>query len=156
MRFNESAAQLKDAARRHLADAHRLLGNESRVCKCATCARHRVGAIYLAGYAVECALKAHAIVRRRKVIWEEVVAEEERKGRRGLKLRGGHGHSLPSLLTAASLDVTVDPSIQARFGLLVNAWSVDLRYAQGSRSLPETRAAVIAATEVHEWVLRQP
>jgi hypothetical protein len=154
--FTQTEKQFREAAQRHLADAYRLLGDAAARCSCEACSKHRVGAVYLAGYAVECALKAHAIRRRGKTLWEEVVVEEEGKGSRGVRLRGAAGHSLPDLLTAAGLDVTVSPSMHDRWKLLAAAWSVELRYAAGARSRQQVRAVVVAAADVHDWVLRQP
>jgi hypothetical protein len=109
--------------------------------------------MYLARYAVECALKAHAIDRLRKTTWQEVVQHPFRPR---LGLRGAAGHSLTALLTAASIDIAKDPHIHRRWQLLSPSVVSHLRYAKEERGRGEAKAFVEAATEVHDWILSQP
>ena len=155
MRFRETSDQLRQAASRHLADSHRLLGETAARCRCRTCAQHRIGAMYIAGYAIECALKAHAIDRRGKTVWQEVVDEERGKpARTRIDLRSGH--SLRQLIKAADLDPASSNRIQRRFELCASAWRPDLRYASGTRNLSQAKALVLAVAEVHDWIRKQP
>jgi len=157
MPYSETAPQLWAAAARHLADAYLLLGLPvHRRCQCGRCKQHRVGAMYLGGYAVECALKAYAIRKHAKTRWQEVVDLAGRTLK--LRLQGGAGHSLRDLLTAAGLDPTVDPQVKSRFNLCVTEWVPPdkLRYRATGASLSDAKALVAAASDVYDWVRKQP
>lgn len=105
---------------------------------------HRnTAAIYLAGYSVECSLKAlllstYMISKQRQVVES---------------FRGDKGHSFESLKARYVRRAgTGIPAKLARSFARVNSWSTDLRYDPGMTPLIETLGFLQAAEEILEWV----
>ncbi|MBM3475134.1 MAG: hypothetical protein FJX75_17875 [Armatimonadetes bacterium] len=117
--------------------------------------RHLRGAVYLAGYAVECALKAYIIASAppKETFTEAVAALSDPQGR-PLDFRGARSHNLGLLLRATDLDARMGPDF-----LLRTRWAICLRWKPWWRYNPKdftTRSAaqvvVDAAGEVCEWI----
>ncbi len=120
----DGISELIKAAPRRLADARELLEQPSRNPNGSDAAfRHQCGSIYLAGYAVECLLKAYIIdrtdaVRRTKTqTWSEVLAYRRKTGKKP-DLSGAKSHDLGLLLRACDLPVRMHSSPD-----LIVAWA---------------------------------
>ena len=109
------------------------------------------GAFYLAGYAVECGLKA-------------CIAKETRRGEFPDRTRvsKSYSHNLPDLITVAGLDrarieqAEKDPSFRDNWDL-VRSWSEESRYR---RHRPESARALLGAVGdrrhgVISWIKQQ-
>lgn len=101
--------------------------------------------MYLAGYAVECALKALILARRPRGREEEFLADY---------CCGTKGHSLESLkavLKDAGCSMPWD--VAEKFRKVVG-WTTDLRYEVGLKGYNEASGFVDAARAVTRWVER--
>jgi HEPN domain-containing protein len=103
------------------------------------------GAMYLAGYAVECVLKA--------LLLAHVPAG--RHGRLVESFRGKIGHSFEWLAQELRRRGVRFPAEVLRSLRRVNSWSTDLRYNAGKQKLSETRAFLDATVQVVQWVERK-
>lgn len=102
----------------------------------------RLEAIYLAGYAVECALKALIIERVPKRQRQEVIQG----------FRGQVWHSFEYLkrkLTEFGCPLPVKMIETLR---ILSSWSTDLRYESGLRDYNDTKRFIEGAIEVRDWV----
>jgi HEPN domain-containing protein len=103
-------------------------------------------AIYLAGYGVECGLKALLIARsprsRRSTI--------ERRA-----FRGRAGHDYENLRALLQRQGVTFPLPIARLFRSVSTWTTDLRYEVGRGSSEDAQAFILAAREIIEWLERQ-
>jgi HEPN domain-containing protein len=105
-------------------------------------ATRTTGAVYLAGYGVECLLKA-------------LVVESVSRANRQIVLdlfRGGRAHDL-EWLRVQYLQLGGPPipaSVMEHF-TLVNTWSTDLRYRPGNVDSEEAEAFLKAAAEFMRW-----
>jgi HEPN domain-containing protein len=99
-------------------------------------------AIYLAGYSVECMLKA--------LILSAVpqIQEEELLGR----LRGARVHDYEQLLHlyAEKGGARMPSSVVPHFAR-VNSWLTDMRYAPGTIAMHEAKAFLDTAIEIMTW-----
>jgi HEPN domain-containing protein len=103
---------------------------------------HTLDATYLAGYAVECSLKA-LILRMTPV----------RKQREILKkISSGKSMHDPETLNAILKDRKNPLPLALVEQLRRSGWSTDLRYESGRRDTKKTRAFLATAKEVHDWV----
>jgi hypothetical protein len=100
-------------------------------------------AVYLAGYSVECMLKALILSAVPRAQEEEVVG----------MFRGARAHDYEWLiqLYAEKGGARMPPSIVPHF-TRVNSWSTDMRYAPGIVATREAHAFMEAATESLTWV----
>ena len=125
-------------------DLQRLSRLRAREARTLFAAGHYDGANYLAGYAVECALKA-CIARRTQ---RHEFPERERVLR-------AWSHNLGQLLYEAHVPVARDDAVEAQWAV-VKDWSVDARYAVG-KSAAEVQgflAAAIGQRGVVAWLKR--
>jgi len=99
-------------------------------------------AIYLAGYSVECMLKALILSAVPQV--QEVELLE--------MLRGARAHDYAWLLHlyAENGGARMPPSVVPHFAR-VNSWSTDMRYAPGTIAAHEAKAFLDAAIEIMTW-----
>jgi HEPN domain len=116
--------------------------------------RFTTAAVYLGGYAVECALKALAISR----------TPRGRRGRLMETFRGNLGHDLEYLAATARKGggrVARREQITAAGGLppnvrqclrRVSSWSTDLRYNPGELKVDDARTFLEAAAVILAWV----
>jgi len=153
MPYLETEADFRQVAPTHLANAFRLLERPlSDLCPCTRCEVHIAGAMYLAGYAVECIVKAYVTRSLGKTYWDEVVRE---LNRRGVDVKGGRGHDLPALLNASGLHLSMPHTIAADYAAC-STWSPEWRYRQGTATHTTGVQFVQAAERVYRWVLAQP
>lgn len=117
--------------------------------------RHLRGACYLAGYAVECALKVCIIntlnAKRdaRFVRWSQVT--EHFGGRPNL--RGARSHDLGLLLSASGLTAELQMVGMKASWDRCQQWSHDWRYLSDSDMNPsEARDFVAACRAVYDWI----
>ncbi len=105
-------------------------------------ADYTTGAVYLAGYGIECMLKALALM---------TVAGSARTAM--LKsFRGGKAHEYEWLRTLYLTNGGVRlPSDIARHFTLVNDWSTDLRYTPRSVRAADAEAFLAAAVAIIKW-----
>ena len=131
---DSTAKKFIRAARQRFAAANKLLALELNI-----------EAVYLAGYTVECALKALLIERtaprrRRRLI------DEAFRGRRGHDFE-----MLRQMLRRLSCHLPPDVALQMT---RVQTWSTDLRYQVGFIETEDTQAFLDAAGTVLRWVER--
>ena len=117
-----------NAGRMRLRDAQELLEQPSYYPDDKLAAtRHLRGAVYLAGYAVECALKAYIITRAGTETFSEA---PQTNGAAGDDLfRGKRSHNLKLLLDASGLEAGLDlsPSLGKAWAYC-RKWTTDHRY----------------------------
>ena len=105
-------------------------------------AHHRFhGALYLAGYAVECALK-YAVTRKAGEVY----------------LRGAlETHRLDALLQHSGLKPSFDktPSVMACYGVLADYWEPALRYQAPSLNSREARTPYNNVVQLYDWIIEQ-
>lgn len=102
------------------------------------------GALYLAGYAVECALKALLLANCPTSEHRAIIDS----------FRGKIGHNLESLKHKLQTRGVHFPSEVAKSLRRVGSWSPELRYVAGRQNLKETQAFVEATVQVIQWVER--
>ena len=144
------------AGRRHLADARELLEMPTyRPSAPDAGHRHLRAAIYLAGYAVECALKAYIISRTARCSsWREVLAYRSETGAAAPGLRGAESHNLRRLAAVAGLlsGLQADPPLRDQW-MACRKWDVNWRYhPQHFAGRSDARDMVDAAVMIHDWV----
>jgi HEPN domain-containing protein len=100
------------------------------------------GGIYLAGYAVECILKA--------LLLASVAAPRHRALVKTFS--GSKAHDFEWLKQELGKRHVQIPADTARRLASVNTWSTDLRYVAGSKRSAEAQAFLAAAAEIIEWV----
>jgi HEPN domain-containing protein len=103
---------------------------------------YNLDAMYLAGYAVECSLKALILER-------TPAADQEKKFREISSGRQMHDlENLAALLKAVACPVPID--LVKRFRR--SGWSTDLRYEHGRTDTGETRGFLRTAQMTYDWV----
>ncbi len=110
--------------------------------------RNQQGAYYLAGLAVECALKACIAKKTRRYDFPD--AKHANKV---------HTHNLEELLKLAQLDAVLDKDMKAHPPLAVNwgvvkSWNVDSRYEASGLNGRNMVAAVNSADGALQWIKR--
>jgi len=127
--------KLLKAARQRLTSAGILLANDQFL-----------DSTYLAGYGVECALKALLITRTpsksRKVVQQQV-------------FRGKAGHDFENLKARLRKCQVNFPATMAKSLRTVATWSTDLRYELGRGSAEEAEAFYQAAIAILNWAEEQ-
>ena len=106
-------------------------------------AEHTTGAVYLAGYGVECMLKALVLsvvpLARTTAVLES--------------FRGRRAHDYNWLLSQYRLIGGADtPREVTRAFTLVEGWSTDLRYVAGFKKERDARAFIKACKSIMSWV----
>ena len=101
-------------------------------------------AIYLAGYAVECILKALLLsitpARHRAAVLKS--------------FRGGVGHDLNHLRRQIARYINIPPELASHLAFAAT-WSVDLRYEPGEAHFADAERFVDAARRILEWADRR-
>lgn len=103
--------------------------------------KYNLDAMYLAGYAVECSLKALIVA---------ATAESDRPAILK-KLTGGKKMHSPEVLGGLLRDLNhpIPAKLAQRFRK--SSWSVDLRYESGRTDTGETRAFLKTVKAVYHW-----
>ena len=96
--------------------------------------------IYLAGYAVECGLKALLLAEMPASRHAELIAE----------FRGQRGHDIALLRRRYRARATIPREIVLHL-VLVETWSTDLRYWPGEADSSEAKQFVAAVRAVLDW-----
>jgi hypothetical protein len=158
MKFDGHSELLKAAPKR-LRDAQELLEAPSRDPRAADAAyRHLCAAHYLAGYAVECALKTYVILLLDSRLpdhvtrWSHVV--QHFAERRVTDLSGRHSHDLGRLLAVSGLSAAVDQDEQAKqtWGMC-GKWDYNVRYRpQPLTDRARVEAFVEACSTIYRWI----
>ena len=156
----DGITELLKAAPKRMDDARELLEQPSREQNRSDSAyRHNCGAQYLAGYAVECVLKAYIIDRtdaERRVrtrTWSEVL-EFRRKNRKLPDLSGAKSHDLGKLLQASNLSAIMDTDrdLKTNWGICCK-WKPSLRYLPVPLTdRAATEEMVDACHRVYRWL----
>lgn len=160
----DGVSELWKAAPKRLADARELLETPTRNPQGSDAAiRHLRGAVYLAGYAVECVLKVYIIERvdarlQRKGTrvqgWSEALRQRELAGDEP-DLRGSWSHSFDRLFRATDLSRWAPPGsdIYQTWSTCMKGWKPALRYAPDHMSAPEEACEIVdALEEAYNWV----
>ncbi len=152
MHARETKDDYVQVASRHLCDAEKLLAlapfcRAGECCPASVQAQHYVGAMYLAGYAVECVLKAYLIVLHGKSDFSEVLRELKKAGT-PVEMAA---HSLTSLLSASDLRET--PGSKAGIAICAK-WTTAWRYAPQVPGFgaPDARDFVESAKLLCQWI----
>ncbi len=102
-------------------------------------------AMYIAGYGIECAMKAMIL---------SATPVNQREARFEDEFRGARGHNIKWLLhlwkSAHCEPLSLSMSTELRKVHLI--WSTDLRYRAGSRRQSEVDFVIDAAEKIHAWV----
>jgi len=155
----DGEADFGKAGPRRLADAERLMwdpptGARLRGQRPTPAQLHAGGAAYVAGYAVECALKAYIITKTpNAVALKAAMNTRKTRGDRPWDLGGSKGHNLQLLLSATDLGAHMDAEqgIKSAFAVCAK-WSSDRRYDPRVVAPDTARAFVDAARRVSGWV----
>ena len=141
--------RLRDAE--ELLQPPRLLPNESGAET-----RHPRGAMYLAGYALECALKAYLLSQSREKSLSSWLDARRDEGRNVPNLLGAEGHNLIVLMTLAKLEERLlnDTKRKQDWGVCAQ-WKSILRYESKLTSEVYARDFVAACQSFYPWVSRQ-
>lgn len=99
------------------------------------------GAMYLAGYAIECMLKALLLAH----------APASQHPRILKSFRGKMGHDLEGLKRALQRKGITIPAQVVRRLASVNTWSTELRYLPGRRKWQEAKGILVVAEEIIAW-----
>ena len=119
--------------------------------------RHLRAAIYLAGYAIECILKAYIISHSppsRSL--EQAVAARRTEGENVPDITGAPGHNLALLLSLTDLEAALDGqrSLKRDWGICLR-WRSTWRYDPEPPSSNFAREFVSAVRRVYDWIERQ-
>lgn len=118
--------------------------------------RHHRGAVYLAGYAVECALKAYVISRVPGTQrFDDALAQRQQAGEMLPVLRGKQAHSLARLLRATDLEAAMDAQVELKkdWGAICQKWNPNLRYDPTHwTDRAAARRFVAGVDRVYRWV----
>ena len=153
------------AAVRRLEDAEELLSTpQVNATRSDALYRHTTGAVYLAGYAVECVLKAYILQRYNF----PSVTEAQKNASKALKsqfalINTSKGHDLGFLLKMTDLEARMENhDVLKSYWAICRKWSPVLRYdptafasAKGEdKSLAQAKETIRAIREFHDWVRR--
>ena len=114
--------------------------------------RHLRGAVYLAGYGVECLLKAYIISRQRNCVRLSEARDAIRAG--GYPIRdicGEAGHDLRYLLSLTDLEAAMNPEKLRQMSLSAR-WSSSSRYDPRPVSREDADARIEAARSLVDWI----
>ena len=153
--FNRLQDYLAVAAKR-LADARELLAPPSEEAPGDPRTRHLDAAVYLAGYVVECSLKAYlmSLAPDAKFFNEalEALAAAGKVSPEDSEFLAGHGHDLRRLLTASGLREKMTEVDQSRWGVVVK-WKPEWRYdPRHMTSQAAAKRLVGTVEDVYWWI----
>jgi len=160
MAYLETQSDFELASRRHLTDASELLEPPTSDASAPDAStRHLAGAMYLAGYAVECKLKEFLFKKFSLLVTPapgaSITLDDIRPhidGALGSHLKDLH--SIPDLWSATELSGR-DTTMTANAGTCA-AWRVAWRYTPpGNRARPDAEQLVNAASDLVTWMASQ-
>jgi HEPN domain-containing protein len=149
----QTLSDFQQSARKRLADAYELLEPPSRDKRRSR--QHQDGAVYLAGYAVECALKAF-LIRKAQVSNPSAQSLEEAAVVLGFAKKRFLVHLLEQLRDDGDLLARMawDPEITNDFNICLK-WKPEWRYRGERVKEVEPREFVDAVGRMYRWVERQ-
>lgn len=106
---------------------------------------HALDVIYLAGYAVECALKALILERTPRPKWADVCREIA---------TGERGHDIGFLARVLRVKSPIPDAVREDLNLIGNEWITDLRYAARLIPTAEAQSLLEAVSRFVDWVER--
>ena len=125
-------------------------------------ARHFRAAVYLAGYAIECILKAYIIARQppsrtlAEAMSRRASSGETLKGEPLPDIQGAKGHNLPLLLLLTDLEKSLGTARdRQKDWAICLGWKSSWRYDPNPPSQPYAEDFVAAAERLYTWVERQ-
>jgi hypothetical protein len=158
MPFRDTAREYKRAAGRRFDDANELMQMPTWDSQRSDAKeRHLRGAMYLAGYAVECLLKAYLIHQMNaQTLGEATAALDVQRISRGLRplrniLRTAAGHQIAYLIQLTDLPKiypSYDPKLWGRLGEWQSAW----RYESDAVARAEAEAFLNDVQAVVDWL----
>lgn len=108
--------------------------------------QYYLDAVYLAGYAVECALKSLILKSTPEAKWPAVSQEIS---------SGVKAHDPVFLVDILHRTRCVVPkTVRANLEAIGKEWSTDLRYVGARLSYKESAAFIVRAEQVYQWVER--
>ena len=116
--------------------------------------RHLRSAMYLAGYSVECILKAYIITKVSNVETLSAAIQQRRKsGEIIADIQGSAGHNLITLLLLTDLDIQIrtDKGAAKDWAICLK-WSSSWRYDPSEPEREQAEAFVSAVRRFHHWV----
>jgi HEPN domain-containing protein len=129
-----SSRDFQRAARQRLTTAEFLLEN-----------RYNLDAMYLAGYAIECSLKA--------LVLESTPAEDRNETLK--RISSGKKMHDPEILGGILKNLNHAIPLDLVKRLRRSSWSTSLRYESGRKDTGETRGFLRTAKTIIDWVERQ-
>ena len=119
--------------------------------------RHLRGAMYLAGYALECIIKAYIITRFKAQTLEEAIRIAPASKRRLMKkLNTVDGHNLRLLISLTDMGIPLAGNVSMlRHWTICLTWDSGWRYNPRPVRVEHAREFVDAAAQVHAWISRQ-
>ena len=158
MPFRDTIKDYRRAANQRLSDARELMEVPTRHPEEAGAElRHLRGAVYLAGYAVECLLKAYIIHQMQaQTLVEAMDRLNERRNRQGLKptknvLRSAAGHEISYVVQLTDLETSFE-SYDIKIWGRVGAWKSAWRYESDVMS-PQTAQEFLKDVEaIVNWL----
>ncbi len=157
MAEHDGLSQYRKAAARRLRDAEELLQPPSLASEeQGADTRHLRGAVYLAGYAVECVLKAYIISQAASAMsLAEAVEERRRAGEQVPNILGADGHDLRLLLSLTDLEERFTDNARKRDWSLCMKWKPAWRYDPKPPTATFALEFMGAVKRIYQWVERQ-
>ena len=157
----DGISEFRKVAPQRIRDAKKLMEN-SAVSQQGADTRHLRAAVYLAGYAIECILKAYIIDRQppTKTLTDAMSRRhsngEHLKGEPLPDIQGAKGHLLPLLLLLTDLEEALDNTQDRKKDWAIClGWKSTWRYDPYPPSRQFAEDFVVAAERLYKWVERQ-
>lgn len=119
--------------------------------------RHLRAAIYLAGHALECLLKAYIVGRQPpSLTLSDAVAARRAVGEQIPNILGAEGHCLTTLLSLTDLEVTLQNTEERQqdWAICVK-WKSTWRYDPQPPAVADAQEFVQSARRIYQWVQNQ-
>ena len=158
MPFRDTAREYKRAAGRRFDDAHELMQMPTWDSQRSDAKqRHLRGAMYLAGYAVECLLKAYLIHQMNaQTLGEATQVLDVQRASRGLRplrniLRTAAGHQIAYLIQLTDLQ-TAYPGYDLKLWGRLGEWQAAWRYESDIVARAEAETFLIDVQAAVDWL----
>lgn len=153
MRF-DSLSDFRKAAWHRLRDAKELMVRPSLATnESGWDRRHLRGAMYLAGYTVECIVKAYLITMHSPLTTlRDVDAKLRSFDPSTPDLLSAAGHSVSVLVRYTDLDTCFSPSQMKAISVLSSTWNSNMRYDPSQPLRVHATTVVNHASDIYDWV----
>lgn len=153
----DSISQYRKAAARRLKDAQELSQPPSiDTSMQGADTRHLRGAVYLAGYAVECILKVYIISRVAATSsLAEAIEKRRNAGEEIPNILGAEGHKLLTLLSLTDLEARFGNEERKKDWSLCVKWKSTWRYDPEPPKTADALELVAAVDRIYHWVVSQ-